>query len=332
MSSLATPIQLPPHFRETLPTDIKALAHPWHIADVDLPRHWQHTGGGQNILIGVADTGVDSDHKEIKGRMLEACSFVGGTYKDENGHGTHCTTIACGAEVGVAPNAVYMHAKVMDANGSGSSENVAKGIDWLADKGCHIISLSLGGAADDPYTRASVQSAVAAGIIVVAATGNERSSRVGYPARHCVGIGAIDRSYKLADFSNRGKEVDLVGFGVDILAGLPGNKYAAWSGTSMATPYIAGLIANRLSCELRHTGRIKTKKSNDLLLLDKYVKDLGKDGQDSSYGRGFPDLAQAFYSQLDPEDTPFPVPVPGARRVTVFDEDGTEWQGNLSKV
>jgi major intracellular serine protease len=297
--SAGTPVQLPPYFRETRPTSVRAEALPYHVADPELPKHWQHTGAGDGIIVGICDTGVDYDHVEISGRVHAIKSFVGDSAFDGNGHGTHVASTIVGRSVGVAPRAKVAIAKVLEDNGSGSSEDVAHGVDWLVDAGCHIINLSLGGPQDDPFTRAAIERALAAGVIVIAATGNERANRVGYPARHCVAVGAVDRKLRLADFSNKGKDVDLVGYGVEVLAALPGNKYAAWSGTSMATPFIAGIAANRLSAEKKHLGRIVTRKPADILKLQSFVRDLGPAGFDTSYGRGFPDLTRCFYEQLD---------------------------------
>lgn len=329
---MSAPVQLPPVFRDTAPSDFKPLARPWHVEDPELPRHWPHTGAGQGILVGVCDTGVDAGHVELEGRVAGARSFVGGSEYDGNGHGTHVATTIAGAGVGMAPNCRVACAKVLDDSGAGDSETVAQGIDWLVGIGCHVINLSLGGPSDDPYTRVAVQRAIDAGVLVFAATGNERANRVGYPARHCVGVGAVDRKLQLAYFSNRGKDVDVVGFGVEILAGLPGNKYAAWSGTSMATPWIAGVAANRLSAELKHLGAIRTRCPADMLRLAEYTRDLGPEGQDPSYGRGIPLVSTLFYEQLAP---PAPVTPPPAKEAIIvgrFEEIGGQgrvWSGNL---
>lgn len=324
---MSSPVQLPPFWRETAPTSQRALAPPWHIADPELPKHWERTGGGHGIRVGVADTGIDIGHPEIAGRVLKVRDAFGRDAADRNGHGTHCATTIAGSGVGVAPKAELLIAKVLDDNGSGDSRECAAGIDWLVNEGCHIISLSWGGSTDDEWTRQAVQRAIDAGCLVFAATGNERAKRVGYPASHCVGVGAVDRRLRLADFSNRGKDVDCVGYGVDILAGVPGGKYQSMSGTSMATPFIAGIAANRLSAELRTLGRIVTRSPADMLRLADYVKDLGPDGMDHSYGRGFPDLSNLFTKQLSVDAPTIPAETVTAR----IEEVGTGrvWTGLL---
>ena len=307
-----TQLHLPPVYRSQEVYDQRAQSLPWHITDVKLQDHWDHTGGGKGILVGVADTGIDPEHPAIAGRIDHAENFAGGRqrhdldYYDGNDHGTHvATTIA-----GMAPDCRFAIAKVLRDNGAGSNTGVANGIKRLADLGCHIINLSLGGPYDDPQTRAAVNYAKDKGCIVVIATGNENANAVGFPAQHGLGIGAVDRGRKLAWFSNRGKHVDLVGFGVDILAGVPGGRYQAMSGTSMATPWISGVLANRLSAELKHLGSIYTNTDQRLLELETFVCDLGPGGRDTSYGLGMPDLLKGFYQRLKPTTEPDPEPEP----------------------
>jgi thermitase len=304
-------LHLPPVYRGQEVFDQKAQALPWHIADVRLQDHWEHTGAGEGILYGVADTGIDADHPDIAGRIEEAASFINkrfgrdATPEDQNGHGTHvATTVAV-----MAPKAKFAIARVLGANGSGSNAGVAEGIRWLAERGCNIINLSLGGPQDDPLTREAVKDAKRKGCIIVIATGNEAANAVGFPAQHGVGVGAVDRGRKLAWFSNRGKHVDIVGFGVDILAGVPGGKYQLMSGTSMATPWVGAIAALRLSAELKHLGKIVTNSDDGLRKLETFVTDLGPEGMDTSYGRGMPDLKRCLYEnlRLDPIDPSEPV-------------------------
>ena len=324
-------VQLPPFWRGEV-YDVHAQALPYHLADTRMPQHWQHTMRGKGIRVGVADTGIDLEHPEIAGRVIDGKSFVSRRFSndffDGNDHGHHVASIIAGKNVGVAPAAELVIAKVLRDNGSGSNDGVAKGIDYLNETGCHIINLSLGGPVDDSRIREAIKRAIDAGKIIVAATGNEQAGHVSYPARHCIGVGAVDRDLKLAYFSNRGKHVDLVGYGVDVYAAIPGGRYMRMSGTSMATPFIAGLIANRLSAELHHTGAIQTDSHEKLLELETKVVDLGPAGKDTSYGRGFPDLDRGFYDNLRPSD-PKPDPT-GTIHARVEDVGtGRFWTGLL---
>lgn len=303
-----TQLHLPPIFRGQELFNAKSSSLPWHITDVGLQDYWDHTRGGEGIVVGVADTGIDADHPDVFGRIDSAESFVGRNrrrvpdHHDGNGHGTHvATTIA-----GMAPNCRLRIAKVLSDNGAGSNIGVANGIRHLVDSDCHIVNLSLGGTYDDPDTREAILYGKSQGVIFAIATGNENANAVGYPAQHGLGIGAVDRGRKLAWFSNRGKHVDLVGYGVDILAGVPGGNYQEMSGTSMATPWVTGILANRLSAELKHLGAVYTNTDDRLREIETFVVDLGPEGMDTSYGRGMPDLERGFRDRLsvDPETPP----------------------------
>jgi len=297
-------VYLPPVFRGPEIFEVKAESMPWHITDVRLQEYWENTGGGEGVLVGVADTGCDVAHPDILGRVKWEESFVrrnwlGGTEntEDGNGHGTHvATTIAA-----MAPNCDFAIAKVLGANGGGTNQGVMEGIRALVNEGCNIINLSLGGPSDDPQTREAVLYAKSKNCPVFIATGNEGASAVGFPAQHGVGIGAIGRDRKLAYFSNRGKHVDLVGYGVGILAGVPGGLYQEMSGTSMATPWNVGIAANRLSAELKHWGEIYTNSDERMLELETFTVDLGPEGKDTSYGRGMIDLEKCLKIQPEPD-------------------------------
>ena len=229
-----------------------------------------YTGAG--IKIAVLDTGFDTNHPDFAGRSLTTRSFVPDEkVDDQHGHGTHCIGIACasadrqGVRYGVAPGAHIYAGKVLNNGGSGAQGWVLDGMTWAANHGCRVISMSLGSAVspgqsyDIAYERAA-QYALSKGTLIVAAAGNEsrrsknQFSPVGSPADcpSILAVGAIDSALQIADFSNRAinKEglVDLVAPGVDIYSSwtMPAGHHTL-SGTSMATPYVAGIIA--LLCE-----------------------------------------------------------------------------------
>ena len=304
------PVQLPPYFLEDSPSEVRAQGQPYHLGDAQMDRHWLYTDGGAGITVGICDTGIDASHPEFAGKQIQGETFVGRRqvrgYEDGHGHGTHVAGIVAGGSVGVAPHADLLIAKVLGDNGSGSNQGVAEGIDWLRENGADVINLSLGGPHDDPRTREAIALCHQAGVLVFAASGNERASRVGYPAVHCIAVGAVDRQLQLAYFSNRGSKLDLVGYGVSVYSAVPGGRYQRMSGTSMATPWVAGCFANRLSAELRHLGATRTTTPDDALKLETYTIDLGPTGRDRSYVRGFPDLDRGFYELLDDRTPPAP--------------------------
>jgi subtilisin family serine protease len=226
-----------------------------------------YTGNG--VKIAVLDTGFDATHPDFAGRNITVNSFVPNeTAEDMHGHGTHCIGSACGntdangMRYGVAKNAAIYAGKVLSNEGSGAQAWILNGMTWAADNGCHVISMSLGSRVfpgqsyDVAYERAA-QYALSKGTVIVAAAGNEsrrsmnQFSPVGSPADcpSILAVAALDSNLNVADFSNRkinpnGGEVDIAGPGVEIYSSWPmPMRYRTISGTSMATPHVAGLTA-----------------------------------------------------------------------------------------
>ncbi|ETI70455.1 intracellular serine protease, partial [Neobacillus vireti LMG 21834] len=176
-------------------------------------------------------------------------------YKDYNGHGTHVAgTMAATANdlgvIGVAPEANLLIVKVLDKQGSGQYEWIINGIYYAIEQQVDIISMSLGGPADVPELHEAIQKAVASGILVVCAAGNEGDGRdstneLSYPAAYneVISVGATGLGRQISDFSNSNEEVDLVAPGENILSTFLNGNYAKLSGTSMATPHVSGALA-----------------------------------------------------------------------------------------
>ena len=225
---------------------------------------------GKGVKVAVLDTGFDLRHPDFPGRSVTAVSFVKG-YKaqDGHGHGTHCIGTACGPKspyhpprYGVACGATILAGKVLDDQGGGADGSILAGINWAITQGARVVSMSLGAevTVDDPYSEIFEEvgkRALAAGTLIVAAAGNESDRRtgsyapVGHPANcpSVLAVGALDGNLQIGYFSNRGLnpnggQVDLVGPGVNILSAFPmPERSARLSGTSMATPHVAGLAA-----------------------------------------------------------------------------------------
>ncbi len=230
----------------------------------------QSAWSGAGIKVAVLDTGLDMAHPAFAGRVIAAKSFVPDqSEQDVQGHGTHCIGTACGPRApadqiryGVAHEAEIHVGKVLNDSGSGRESWILAGIEWAVDNGCEVISMSLGRAvgADEPpdafYENAG-RYALDNGSLIVAAAGNEswrqygRIAAVGAPANaeSILAVGAIDAKMKIANFScggvnPGGGEVNIAGPGVDILSAFPLPRgYERLSGTSMATPHVAGIAA-----------------------------------------------------------------------------------------
>lgn len=204
---------------------------------------------------------------------------------------THCAGIIAGVDngigvIGVAPSVELYGVKVLGDNGSGGIPAIVKGIDWAIANQINVISMSLG-CSQDPGAELheAIKRAYAAGITIVAASGNE-ATHCGWPAAYpeVIAVGAIDAGFDKANFSNFGSEVDVAAPGVQIYSTYKDQQYAKLSGTSMATPMVAGCVAIVMSLA-KHLGK---KFTPDMVLdmLTRKSVDLGQDGKDINYGAG----------------------------------------------
>jgi subtilisin family serine protease len=281
---------------------LQALADPVPVPDPGRPEQWglDAIGAdaawavtrGAGVVVAVIDTGV-APAPDLAGRLLPGWNAIARTADatDDNGHGTHVAgTIAevAGnglAEAGVAPEAWILPVKVLDSTGAGSDADVAAGIVWAADHGARIVNLSLGGSDASSVLADAVSYARAKGLLIVAAAGNDGGA-VGVPARlgGVVAVGAVDSSRARAPFSAGGRALDLVAPGVGILQqtldGAGGYADRSLSGTSMASPQVAGVAALVLAA-----GRVRTA-AGVARLLARTALDLGLPGRDPAYGAG----------------------------------------------
>ena len=287
---------------------------------------------GEDMIIGICDTGVDVTHGDLAGRILGTVDFTGEGDFDGNGHGTHCATIAAGDGSrsngkyrGVAPKAKLYMTKGLNSAGQGSASSIVDGIEWLHEKGVHVISLSLGGTAQPgvkDILQITCEAAVDAGIAVFCAAGNsgpgERTIATPGVSTKVITVGASDDNDKVAGFSSRGPTVDgyekpdVVAPGVNIVAGRSKNTalgrvideyYVELSGTSMATPFVAGV------------GLLMLKANNDLkpeeikAALENSALDL-KTGNDNIEGEGRIDAYAAITGGKPPGDPDVPIDSP----------------------
>jgi len=218
---------------------------------------------GEGVDVYVLDTGVRVTHSEFGGRATFGATFGDGTPgQDVDGHGTHCAGTIAGATVGVAPKASIIGVKVLGDTGSGTNSDIISGINFVAQSAAQsgkpsVISMSLGGGASAPLD-AAVRNAIASGIHFVLAAGNEGEDANGTsPARvqEAITVGASDINDEVASFSNFGPVVDIFAPGVAIISASSDSDtgLASLSGTSMATPHVAGLAAYLLALEGNRT-------------------------------------------------------------------------------
>ncbi|MHC5745661.1 MAG: S8 family peptidase [Nostoc sp.] len=255
----------------------------WGADLVKAPEVWAHGYTGKGVVVAVVDTGVDYNHedltnniwtntKEIAGNGIDddGNGYIDDNYGwnfadqnnntlDDNGHGTHVSGTIAGENnnygvTGIAYDAKIMPVKALDSSGSGSYSSISKGIRYAVDNGANVINLSLGGASSNRTLESAINYASSKGVIVVMAAGNDGDSSPDYPARYAsksgIAVGAVDKNNNLADFSNRSGTNPIAYVtapGVKVYSSVPNNQYATYSGTSMAAPHVAGIVALMLS-------------------------------------------------------------------------------------
>lgn len=236
------------------------------------------TGITKNVTIAIIDTGIDLTHPDLN--VVANVSYVTGakTGNDDNGHGSHCAGIAAARDntagiVGVCPGARLVAVKVLSKSGSGTNSVVIKGVDYVAANAgtIHVANMSLGGG-NSAALNTAVANATAKGVVFAVAAGNSgvdaaTSSPANSPDVLCVsavvdtdglpgGLGATTTSGRddtLASFSNFGAVVDIAAPGVNILSTYKSGGYATLSGTSMASPHVAGAAALYLATRTKPT-------------------------------------------------------------------------------
>jgi subtilisin family serine protease len=221
--------------------------------DLPLDNTYNYTNKGDGVTAYVIDTGVMIEHPTFEGRASYGFDAVDGDNDaaDGYGHGTHVAGTIAGAEYGVAKGANIVAVRVLDDNGSGTTEQVVAGIDWVAQNhsGPSVANMSLGGGVDDALDQ-SVRGAIESGVTFAIAAGNSSADATDFsPARvgEAITVAASDNADGQASFSNFGDVVDLYAPGVDITSSWNDGATNTISGTSMATPHVAGAAALFLS-------------------------------------------------------------------------------------
>ncbi len=210
---------------------------------------------GTGINVAIIDTGIDLDHPDLN--PISGYDFVNrdSIADDDNGHGTHVAGIVAALDnnygvVGVAPKASIYAIKVLNRRGSGYISSIIAGIDWCIDNNIDIINMSLGSYSNVPEFGAICDKAKNTyGILIVAAAGNDATSTPFYPASYksVISVGATTINDQLAYFSNLGFEIAAPGY--DIYSTYKGGIYKTLSGTSMASPHVAGTLALMLQAK-----------------------------------------------------------------------------------
>lgn len=266
----------------------------WGPIDIGADRARAAIDPSKESIVAVLDTGVDSSHPDLSGKVLPGYNTVNYTRdtRDRHGHGTHVSGIIAARDdgegtTGVAPNVKILPVKVLGDRGTGSIQSILDGMDyamnWEGPDGekVDVINLSLGSRAIIPEYAEKMQEAREKGIVVVAAAGND-SSYVGDPASwpDTIAVSSTDKNRRLSWFSNWGPEIDLAAPGEDIISTTPGGRYKSLSGTSMSTPHVSAVAAM-----LRAEHPDLTADEVRYLMIRTAV-DLGDPGKDQFFGHG----------------------------------------------
>ncbi len=224
---------------------------------------WDITQGDQSIKVAVLDTGIEETHTDLVGKVVENNNFTTSALaNDLHGHGTHVAGIIAANTnnnfqfAGVGYNSTLMNGKVLGDNGSGNYSWLINGIVWAADNGARVINISLGGPSSSQALEEAINYAWSKGAVVVAAAGNCGGTdyaqngclsfnQLFYPAYYtsAIAVGATDTNDQRASFSTYGNWVDVAAPGASIWSTYKDNAYANMSGTSMASPHVAGVAA-----------------------------------------------------------------------------------------
>ncbi|PGW57460.1 S8 family peptidase [Bacillus thuringiensis] len=229
------------------------------LQKMQIPKAWDITRGSTDIVVAVVDSGVQSTHPDLKGKIISGYDYVRNNTdpsKDELGHGTHIAgTIAAVTDngigiAGIAPNVKVLSVRVLDRNGYSYNDVIANGITYAADHGAKVINLSIAMEEPSQVLEDAVNYAWNKGTVLIAGAGNSSTSKPYYPAAYSkvISVAATNSNDVKWERSNYGMSVDIAAPGVDIMSTVPTNwdpenPYSTKSGTSMATANVSGVAA-----------------------------------------------------------------------------------------
>ncbi|HEY77433.1 MAG TPA: peptidase S8 [Thermoflexia bacterium] len=282
----------------------------WGLSMINAPHAWGLSRGSPSVLIAVVDSGIDLDHPDLASKVRADIDydFVRGdeVADDECGHGTHVAGIAAAATdngigtAGLGWEATILPLKVMTLTNSGvcggTTADVVSAISYATDNGADVINMSLGAGvacSEVPGAQDAINYAYARGVVLVAAAGNHGGDVPNaelFPANcdHVLGVAAVNSDGSIASYSNYGNHVSVAAPGTNIYSTLMGGGYGYMSGTSMATPHVAGLAAL-----LRAHYPSYTPDQIASAILDN-AEDIGAAGRDDYAGCGLIDAYRAL--------------------------------------
>ncbi len=291
-----------------IPVKMFADTIDWGITRVGASEVWDYASG-DGISVAIIDTGIQLNHPDLNVNILSGYDFVNNdtSANDDNGHGTHvagivASTLNESGNVGSSYSANLLPVKALNESGYGYLSDVAKAIYYATDNGARVINMSLGTTYDSDTLKQAVQYAAAKGVLLVAAAGNDSGSPCSYPAAYSsvICVVATDQENKLASFSNIGGE--LAAPGVSNYSTYINSSYTKLSGTSMASPHVAGSAALLMSlCTDCSISEIRDVLRNTAV-------DLGTEDYDIIFGYGLVNLIDAVEDIMPEEEEPLEEP------------------------
>lgn len=269
---------------------------PWGIDRVNA-EECMAVNTGDAVKVAIVDTGIDATHPDLAANIKGGMSAVAYTtkYTDDNGHGSHVAGIVAALNntigvVGVGPDIDLYAVKVLNRKGSGYVSDIIEGLGWCEANGMDVVNMSLGTTADTQSFHDAVSALYASGTVIVAAAGNDGiGSAVNYPAAYpeVIAVSATTQTDGLASFTCTGPQIELAAPGYSIYSTYKSGGYATLSGTSMASPHVAGVAALVIASPVAagdtngvwDPAEVRTR-------LQVTAEDLGAAGWDSGYGYG----------------------------------------------
>jgi len=284
--------------QSVIPNDEFFEPYQWNLLQINAAEGWQITGGSEEVIIAVLDTGVDLKHTDLAAKMVKGFNAFEQNKPpvDLHGHGTHVAGISSAITnnlrgiAGVSWNNAIMPVKVLNDDGEGSLFEITAGIKWATDHGAKVINMSLGDTENSPILYDAIRYAYERDVVLIAAAGNENVSQLMYPAgyKEVLAVSAVNPDKTKAIFSNYGQHIDVAAPGESIPSLFPDNHYVYMSGTSMAAPHVSGLAG--LIRSLRP--ELNNKEVMDLIRYT--ADDLGEVGHDPYFGYGLMNVNKAL--------------------------------------
>ncbi len=290
--SFIYPVSAPPPPQGTVQPGAVALGdalHDWLGITGD------NSAWGKGVTIAVLDTAVDP-HRAFSTsiRMIDLVN-PSAPAGDSRGHGTAVASVIAGSHVltpGVSPAADILSIRVADDRGMSDSFQLAKGIHAALDNGADLINISMGSVGDSGVVRRAVEAALAKGVLIIAAAGNNGIDRVAYPAANqgVIAVGAVDATGSHLDFSNTGAQIDISAPGLEVNAAWDKDAASRVTGTSFSTPIVTGAIA----AVMTESGKGNLTASQAWERIRAVLNDGGAPGTDEAIGAGMPDIGRVL--------------------------------------